>query len=94
MIKKEIKTEPREVITDVICDCCGESCLKKITNENHPDYGKSIPADEGGLEYLDLSVNWGYHSDHDLERWTAQVCEKCVVEKLQGIIKFRKENCW
>jgi len=42
-------------------------------------------------EYMSLSARWGYESDHDLQSWYAEICEKCVVEKL-SFIKFRKSG--
>ena len=42
-----------------------------------------------GAEYMSLEVNWGFTSGHDLETWTAQLCEKCVDDKL-SFINFQK----
>jgi len=70
-VKKIIETK-KEVIYDVICDCCGETC------KTNYDY-----------EFLELKANWGYGSSKDMEKWSAQICEKCVEEKL-SFIKFKK----
>ncbi len=68
--------KPVETIIEIICDCCG----------------KSIKNEEGfGFEYLKLETHWGFMSNHDLEKWTAQVCEECVETKLT-FIKFTKTN--
>jgi len=40
---------------------------------------------------MTLVANWGYHSSKDLQKWSAQVCEKCVDEKF-SFIKFKKEE--
>ena len=75
---KEIKTIPTEVITDIICDSCGESCcVMNIGDATTPNF-----------EYMTLKANWGYGSKKDLEKWEAHICEKCVDEKL-SFIKFK-----
>ena len=38
-----------------------------------------------------LETHWGYHSGKDMQKWTAQICEKCVDEKL-SFINFKKER--
>ena len=83
---KKITTDAK-VVKDIICDCCGRSCLKKMSDQNGEN--DSSYMDSGEFVYLDLSVNWGYYSDHDLETWSAQVCEDCVTGKLKEIIKFK-----
>ena len=87
---KEIHKKKTEVITDVICDCCGVSC--KV---NSGTIANGIRIDDGEMyyqfSYMDLKVNWGYHSGKDTETWTAQVCEKCVDEKMP-FINFKKVN--
>lgn len=67
----EKKTKEVDEIKDIICDCCGNSC-------NKGDYG---------FEYMTLKTSWGYSSNKDMETWSAQLCEKCVDEKL-NFIKF------
>lgn len=52
--------------------------------------GKSCHTPDG-LEYMELKADWGYGSDKDLTRFTAQVCEKCVDEKFD-FISFKKEE--
>ena len=79
MIKKEIVTKESEEITDIFCDICARSC-------------KSSDYDMGyhGFEYMSLKANWGYGSNHDQEKWEAQVCERCVVEQLSLVVNFHK----
>lgn len=79
MIKKEIRNEPREVITDVICDICGGTCSR----------GEMV--DVVGHEYMTLHANWGYFSDKDLEDWKAHICEPCVDKHLVPLVKFVKK---
>lgn len=74
-IKKKLKKEV-SVLEDVICDSCGQSCLDKVGMN---------------FEFIEMKANWGYGSKKDMEQWTAQVCEKCVDEKL-SFIKFRVQN--
>jgi uncharacterized cysteine cluster protein YcgN (CxxCxxCC family) len=72
--EKTIQVEKQEVV-DVICDCCGKSCMREGMG--------------GGLEYMTMSAHWGFWSNKDLEKWTAQICEACVDEKF-GFVKFQK----
>ena len=86
----EIQNKKTEVVTDVLCDCCGKSCKVdegKIENEARVDTGEPYYS----FEYMQLRAHWGYHSGKDLQEWTAKVCEKCVDEKF-SFIKFKKEN--
>ena len=71
-VKKKIR-KMVDVVTDILCDCCGKSC--KVEN--------------GDYEYMELKASWGYSTKKDLERWTAKVCEKCVDEKFSTMIKFQ-----
>lgn len=75
---KETQNKKTEVITDIICDCCGKSC--KVDNgDQHSNF-----------EFMKLESHWGFHSGKDTQKWTAQICEKCVDEKL-SFINFKKE---
>ncbi len=87
---KQIKNIKSEVVTDIICDCCGKSCKTKegvIDNElridNFDDYYD--------FEFMELKAYWGYSSESDGEKWTAHICEKCAKEKL-SFINFNKEK--
>lgn len=79
-VKKILKIN-KEIVTDILCDCCGESCM---TQEFKID-GNTARS----FEYMRLSADWGYDSNKDLEKWEAFLCEKCVDEKLL-FIKFKK----
>lgn len=75
---------------DIICDCCGESCevfSALVDNPINDDFGKIRKS----FEYMVLKANWGYFSDSDGESWEANVCEKCVKEKL-SFINFKKKH--
>lgn len=87
---KEVKTKKVETILDVICDCCGKSCLVHsgvVDNKSRDDFGETYSA----YEYAKIHVNWGYFSGKDGQKWTAQICEKCIDEKF-SFVKFKKEQ--
>lgn len=48
--------------------------------------GKSCNTDTG-FERLTMNAQWGFMTKKDFQKWEADVCEKCVDEKL-GFIKF------
>lgn len=82
MIKTKKAKKSVIVTTDVICDCCGKSCKVYIdAKEKHFNF-----------QYMTLEATWGYGSDKDTEKWSAQVCEKCVDKKFKGV-NFKKEVC-
>jgi diaminopimelate decarboxylase len=87
----EIQNKKTEVVKDIICDICGNSCKVEeyiVDNPVRLDHGDKIYI----FEYMDIETHWGYHSNtKDTQKWTAQVCEKCVDEKL-SFIKFEKTN--
>lgn len=60
--------------------------VKEISDIICDSCGKSCSTDYG-FEYMKLNANWGFMSNHDLERWEAQICENCVITKL-GFIRF------
>ena len=72
------QTELQKKETTVVNDIICDSC------------GQSCKTDFG-FEYMELKAFWGYASKNDMEKWSAQVCEKCVDEKL-SFIKFKKEE--
>lgn len=76
MLIKQTEKKEVDVLTDVTCDICGLSCLNPSTNN---------------FEYMALKASWGYGTKKDNEKWTAQVCEKCVDEKFSEV-KFKKEE--
>ena len=80
MIKTKVIEGAIEITDDVVCDCCGKSCKTFIGRSDLIEF-----------EYLQLSTVWGYATKKDCQRWTAQLCEACVDEKL-GFINFKKEE--
>ena len=72
--KKIVREE--EVIDEVCCNKCGESCTIHICNDSN---GNSIK-DHFGL--IDCTVSGGYDSPHltDLTYYNFSLCEKCLVE--------------
>jgi hypothetical protein len=88
MEKKKIIVSKKEIIEDVICDCCGNSCKVDygvIENDLRIDNGEEY----NEFEYMSMRAVWGYRSNKDTQVWTAQICEKCVDEKF-GFVKFKK----
>ena len=73
----DVKTE---VTTDIICDSCGES-WKIFIDDNKTLYYYDI---------MELKSDFNYSSNKDGQEWTAQICEKCVDEKL-SFINFHKK---
>lgn len=72
--KKELVES--QVVQNIVCDCCGKSCAVGDPEVNQ-------------YEYLEMSSSWGYHSNKDLQTWTAQICESCTDTHL-SFIKFNK----
>ena|ERR1035437_9885395 len=87
---KEIQNKKAEVVVDVICDCCGNSCKKDegvIDNKSSEDNGEKWYS----FNYMTLQAYWGYGSNKDMEKWSAQICENCADTKFP-FIKFKKEG--
>jgi len=87
---KEIQYKKTEVITDILCDCCGQSCKVQedvIENPTRLDHLEPFY----NFEYMVLETYWGFYSGKDGEKWSAQICENCV-DKLFSFVKFKKEN--
>lgn len=87
---REIQNKKTEVVVDILCDCCGKSCKVYegvIDNPGRIDVGER----SFDFEFMKMEATWGYHSDKDTQKWSAQICEKCVDEKFSSI-KFKKEN--
>ncbi len=88
-VNKVIESK-KEVLYDIICDCCEKSCMVLegvIDNPVRIDNGEVFKS----FEFMSMEVHWGYYSGKDTEKWTAQVCEKCIDEKFK-FVKFKKEN--
>lgn len=64
MIRKQIEAQKVEVIKDILCNKCGNSCKKDLEYES--------------FEFASLQVHWGYSSvGHDGEVHEAHLCEQC-----------------
>jgi hypothetical protein len=72
------KVELKTIKKEVVTDITCDCCGKSCNTEY-------------GFEFMDLKANWGYCSNHDLQTWTAQVCEDCIVEKF-GFVNFNKDK--
>lgn len=80
-------TEPREQVTDVLCDICNKSTRDSC---------------DMNYEFAELKVDWGYGSDKDTESHECHMCESCY-DKVRTFIhsiggKVRTSNyspgCW
>jgi hypothetical protein len=81
MLIRQRQQREIEVITDVVCDRCGQSCVNWDvwpTSESGEDAATIA-------EYATFEVHWGYGSRHDGDHWLAQLCEACA-EAVRGFI--------
>lgn len=93
---KKIEPRKQEIIDEVICDICGNSCKVNeyvIDNSIRVDHGET----DKEFDYVELKHRWGYYSMHgvdgkskDGEYWEAAVCGRCIDEHLSKIINFKK----
>lgn len=77
----EQKQIERSILVDVTCDRCGASCVKDrfVPLETYRGYlGPEIAVLL--IESGQFAASWGYHSNHDDERWQAELCETCCDE--------------
>lgn len=86
---KKIELKKQEVIEDIICNVCNQSCK---TNEYPIENDLRIDNDEKYKIFNSVKIEkyWGYDSSKDGQYWYANVCEKCFDEHLSKIIKFDK----
>jgi hypothetical protein len=70
------KTEPKKVVDDIVCDCCGKS----TTN-----------IEQVGPDYATLESCWGYGSSYDGIKYDIQFCETCFSEIIETIKQKRKK---
>lgn len=71
MTKNEV-----EVVSDVRCDVCEESCQTEGTVTN--------------IEFGILSAQWGYGSEHDGENYEVHLCEICFFQALANLKEQRR----
>lgn len=65
MIRKEQEIQNVEVIKDVLCNKCGNSCMKQEGTFKEPSFAE-------------LTAHWGYFSDNrDGEVHGAHLCQNC-----------------
>lgn len=70
MKKKIIKTETVEIIEDIICNKCGESCKKNVMG--HDDYY--------GLIEVGFSTGYASRKFSDGCYYQFSLCEECLAE--------------
>lgn len=73
IIKKELITEEKDIIEDIICNKCGKTC-----NKNFED--SKLNPDPYGL--IEVTVSGGFLSKplHDGNSYTFSLCEQCLQE--------------
>lgn len=64
----ENKTYTTEIVKDVLCDVCGNSCCLFAQD-------KLI-----STEHATIKANWGYYSDSDGKKYDIDICEKCFYD--------------
>lgn len=85
MIKYDIITTQIRGVTEVICDCCTKNLELRFGCE---DKSERIESYKG----LIVKYWFGYGSLKDGEQWSAVICEACIENKLDSLIKFQKES--
>lgn len=63
------------VVTDVLCDVCGESTSQN--GQHSPQFGM-------------LQAEWGYGSPHDGESYQVHLCEGCFFSTLAYLKEQRR----
>ena len=64
--KRQVETE---VLVEIFCDVCGETCLKHVIND--------LKSEEMAI----FEAHWGYFSDgKDGDIWECDICEKCAIK--------------
>ena len=71
---KIFKSKKVQIVDEVVCDVCGESC--KDLNF--------------GNEHATLTADWGYASKKDGERYSVDLCEKCFEKTVQFLQSIRQ----
>ena len=66
-----------DVVTDVLCDVCGESTSQN--GQHSPQFGL-------------LQADWGYGSPHDGESYQVHLCEGCFFATLAFLKEQRRGN--
>lgn len=81
-------SQPVKTVTNIHCNCCGESLLVRVS-ENENEYHKEFGYKEFEFKpHLDISKSWGYESNKDCMHYSAQICEPCFDKLLAPIINW------
>ena len=78
---KTYKKKTVEVVDQILCDCCGQSCTKEFPTTK-PSFDH---------EYAELNATWGYCSNQDGIQYDIQICETCFTEVLNFIKDKRRK---
>jgi hypothetical protein len=71
---KIFKHKQVELLDEVICDVCGESCKDQNI----------------GNEFASLCADWGYASKQDGAKYDINLCENCFEKTLQFLKSARQ----
>ncbi len=76
MLIKETKLVEKEVLREVVCNCCG----------------RTLETDENGYyeDFLHLEKTWGYGAHQDGLQEEADLCEDCW-EKIKRMFRLSTE---
>lgn len=78
---KTYKKKTVEVVDQILCDCCGQSCTKEFPTTK-PSFDH---------EYASIEATWGYLSNQDGIQYDIQICETCFTEVLNFIKDKRRK---
>jgi hypothetical protein len=78
---KTYKKKLTKVISEILCDCCGQSCTKEV-----PTIKPSFDH-----EYAKIEATWGYFSNQDGTQYDIEICETCFTEVLDYIKDKRRK---
>jgi hypothetical protein len=78
---KTYKKKLTKVISEILCDCCGQSCTKEV-----PTIKPSFDH-----EYAKIEATWGYFSNQDGTQYDIEICETCFTEVLDYIKDKRQK---
>jgi protein-arginine kinase activator protein McsA len=81
---KQTKLVEKEVVEDVLCNKCGESC-KDYVDAAHEFFN---------LNHATITPDFGYGSRlYDMDSWEVHICESCYAEfEATFKIKPKKEQ--
>ena len=74
-------TVERDITKDIICNCCGHSCIN--INECNPE----------GINELTVTGGYGSNILEDGNRFTFSICETCLGQIIVGFVVSPEFSC-